>query len=172
MTPGLTGIEEQTNRRCPACHAIDRWREKTVDVSHVISGHEFVGAVSARECMSCGHVLHDRAAEDRLCLRIAALIVDSGLATGRAFRFMRKAIAMRASDLARLLQVAPETISRWETERRAVDPSSFALLAAIVRDRLEGRTAVLDGLERLVKPLELPRTTRVPAQLERHSTAA
>jgi DNA-binding transcriptional regulator YiaG len=151
---------------------MDRFRDKTVEVTHEISGHTFVGSVPARECMACGHVVIDTAAETRLCLRIASIIVDSGLSTGRAFRFMRKAIVMRAADLARLLQVAPETISRWETERRAVDPSSFALLAAIVRERLEGRTTVLDGLERLVKPLELPALTRVPAQLEKHPNAA
>ncbi|MGZ3416319.1 MAG: hypothetical protein ACXWUG_30230 [Polyangiales bacterium] len=167
----LTSLEQHVVRRCPACQGLDRWIDKTVDVTHQISGHEFVGAVPARECMACGNVLLDPRAQEHLCLRIASVIADSGLSTGRAFRFMRKAIAMRASDLARLLQVAPETISRWETERRAVDPSSFALLAAIARERLEGRNTVLAGLERLTAPATLPSRLRVE-EPERHSSAA
>jgi transcriptional regulator with XRE-family HTH domain len=73
---------------------------------------------------------------------------------------MRKALGLRAADLAGLLGVAAETVSRWETGQRDVDRGALALVGGLVVDRLEGSTATLDRLRALAKP---PRTAKTKA---------
>jgi hypothetical protein len=68
---------------------------------------------------------------------------------------------MRATDLAALLDVSAETISRWETEKRAVDRGALALVGNLVRDTLEGRTATLEQLRALREPRPLAKTIQL-----------
>lgn len=85
----------------------------------------------------------------------------AGEATGEVFKFIRKAVGMKASELAELLGVAAETISRWETGEREVDRGAFALLADIARERLEGRASTLGMLKALRAPRRLAKTVRL-----------
>jgi transcriptional regulator with XRE-family HTH domain len=61
-----------------------------------------------------------------------------GLRTGESFRFMRKAVGLRANELSEYLGVAPETISRWETGKWDPDKAAFAALAALVFHKHQG----------------------------------
>ncbi len=151
----------RSTRRCPHCQSAGRWVEKVLDASREVSGHRFVAPLPAKECSACSHAQFDVESERRFALAVARILADSGLATGEAFRFMRKAIGMRATELAELLDLAPETISRWETEKRAVDRGALALMGNLVRDRLDGRTTTLDGLRALRSPRKLGATVRV-----------
>ena len=45
---------------------------------------------------------------------------------------MRKSVPLSAVELASLLRVAPETISRWETGERAVDRAAWLVVRALV----------------------------------------
>ena len=40
--------------------------------------------------------------------------------TGKEIRFLRKALGMKATDLAHFLDVTPETVSRWENDRERI----------------------------------------------------
>lgn len=57
----------------------------------------------------------DLAELGRFELLAAAALARHGVCTSEAFKFIRKSLGMRATDLGAVLGVAPETISRWET---------------------------------------------------------
>ncbi len=94
----------------------------------------------------------------RFELRVAKELARAGVSSGEAFRFMRRSLALRAIDLAELLDVAPETVSRWETEKRAVHRGAYAIVASLVRERLDGREETLAALRALRRPRQLGET--------------
>jgi DNA-binding transcriptional regulator YiaG len=77
-------------------------------------------------------------------LDVAGELARHGEASSEAFGFMRRAMGVRAVDLAKLLDVTPETVSRWEHGRQPIDRGAAALLLAMVVDRVEGRTTTND----------------------------
>ena len=78
---------------------------------------------------------------------------------------MRKALGFNAADLASMLAVRAETISRWETGKTAVDRGAFAALAAMVTDQLTAGTTTRDVLHALMRPRRAPR--RITLDLRR-----
>ncbi|MGH7268807.1 MAG: helix-turn-helix domain-containing protein [Polyangiaceae bacterium] len=77
--------------------------------------------------------------------RRAAVVVLSDVADvgGAEIRFARKALGLTQARLASLLEVAPETVSRWETGTETMSRVSRLALLAVVRDA--------GSLERLAK---------------------
>ena len=68
-----------------------------------------------KRCSACGVILFDASEVDRQEREVAAGIVARGIRTGIEFKFVRKMADLRATDVADLLDVRPETVSRWET---------------------------------------------------------
>jgi transcriptional regulator with XRE-family HTH domain len=83
-----------------------------------------------------------------------------GLRDGGTFKFIRKALGLRASELGDLLDVSPETVSRWENSHRAAERSVWNTLADLVSDKLHGTKTTLD---RLTAPA--PRIPKQPVRL-------
>lgn len=126
-----------------------------------ISGITFTGEVAAMECVKCGE-LYTRLDELGVFeLAVAERLASLGIRTGASFKFMRKALGLRAIDLAELLNVAPETVSRWETG----DPEAhvFALVGSMVADRIEGRDATVKRLRAMYSTRRKPMKIRVRA---------
>jgi putative zinc finger/helix-turn-helix YgiT family protein len=111
-----------------------------------IDGREFSAGLPADECSRCGEIYVEGEALANFEKLVAGKLAQEGPASGEAFRFLRKAIALKAADLAALLGVTPETISRWENGQREVDMAAWATLAAIVVDSLRGQTLTIDRL--------------------------
>lgn len=65
-------------------------------------------------CSSCGETLFDVKEVERQELEAATLLVARGVRTGPEFKFIRKLAGLRANELAEMLDVRPETVSRWE----------------------------------------------------------
>ncbi len=147
--------------KCPHCATAGRFDDAMLEASREVSNHRFVATLPARICSACGQSIYEADAEQRFALAIARCIADSGLSTGDAFRFMRRAVGMRATELADLLDLAPETISRWETGKRGVDRGALAVVGNLVRDTIAGRTTTLDGLRSLRTPRALDATVAV-----------
>lgn len=147
-------------KRCNRCggHVV----AKTVEASREVAGHRFVAGLPARQCKACNEISYDAFVLERFDLHVANRLVESGVGTGSAFRFLRKALGFRALDLAELLDVSTETLSRWETEKRPVDRGALTVLAACVRDALAGRTETLDTM----RALRTPRTLGKRVQLD------
>jgi transcriptional regulator with XRE-family HTH domain len=147
--------------RCTDCDSVALLEEATAESWREIAGHRFVAVLPARRCGACEKVQFESAALRGFELRVAAILAEAGAGNGPAFRFMRKALGMRATELAQLLDVSAETISRWETEKRGVDRGALALLCGLVRDALAGRTHTLDQLRVLCEPRPLEEVVRL-----------
>ena len=138
---------------CAFCGA-DKVRKGDVPLVREVGGHVFSAVVTGLVCDGCGESLTDLRDGERFDLAVAELLSEAA-PTGESFRFLRKVAGLRARDLARMLGVTGDTISRWENGKHAVDRAAFFILGQIVRERREGRTAMLDLLTRaeLPKPL-------------------
>ena len=87
------------------------------------------GAVSRQMCPNCGEV--GVSIPDLPGLIAAAAVARVKMPwrlEADEIRFLRKACQLTAKDLADLLQVTPETVSRWENGKAPVGPSNEKLL--------------------------------------------
>lgn len=96
-------------------------------------------------------------------IAIALWLIEHGACSGDALRWIRKAIGMKANELAQNLGVTAETVSRWENAHMDVDPTAWVLLGAMVRDQAAGETRTVDAL-RLAR--ERPRLPDTAVRLE------
>ena len=146
--------------KCFKCKA-NRLAPVAVAERVMVGGHTFTGKVAARKCGRCGEVVLHGPALERFELLAAAKLAEAGEASGEAYKFMRKAAGLRGADLAALLAVAGETVSRWETGALPVERRAVALLGAIVMEAAAGRTSTLDRLRALEAPAKLPKVVKV-----------
>lgn len=110
--------------RCPSCKKSDTMRpwegaRKMMGVDVFTRG---------ARCSSCGETLFDDASVERQEIDAATALVARGIRTAAEFRFVRKVAGLLANDLAELLGVRPETVSRWERgEGEIPRAAAFAL---------------------------------------------
>ncbi|MBX3185815.1 MAG: hypothetical protein KF819_02325 [Labilithrix sp.] len=70
-------------------------------------------------------------------------------------------LQLKGTELAAMLGVAPETLSRWESEAMPLNPLAWVTVAAMVLDKLEGRAVTTKQLrasvggERSAIPIEV-----------------
>ncbi len=137
-------------KRCERCRGADlRDVEETVvvRVPAAAGGLEIlVSGVSAAKCAACGVSYLSGPDLERADLVAAAEAMRRGVREGPALRFARKALGLRATELADLLDVSAETVSRWENGHRLAERSVWNTLAGLVGDALEGSTATCDRL--------------------------
>lgn len=62
---------------------------------------------------------------------------------GTEIKFLRKAIELPAKRLAQLLDVTPETVSRWENDKAPISTSSEKLLRFLVATSLKEKAPIL-----------------------------
>jgi putative zinc finger/helix-turn-helix YgiT family protein len=86
------------------------------------------------KCPACGEdFVNSRelgAAEQAAAIEVLTNMKQS--CSGAAIRFARKSLGLRQEDLAQLLDVRTETVSRWEQQPK-VDRVSRLAVAALVR---------------------------------------
>jgi putative zinc finger/helix-turn-helix YgiT family protein len=99
-----------TAMRCPACRKIGTFR--AAKGTRELCGVEI--ATNIRRCSSCGEELHDLREVQRQEREVAEILVRRGVRTGREFMFVRKVAGYRATEIAAMFDVRPETVSRWE----------------------------------------------------------
>jgi DNA-binding transcriptional regulator YiaG len=126
-----------------------------VEIRREVAEHVFTTILIATVCQACGEEYTSSEDLGRLELTIARALLDAGEASGEVFKFARKAMGLRAADLARLLSVTPETVSRWETGVHPIDPMALAVLSLLARDASVGATATLDALKARADPKPL-----------------
>lgn len=138
---------------CASCGA-DKVRKGNVSLSREVGDRVFSTTIPGLVCDACDESVADLRDGERFDLAVADLLSEA-TPTGDSFRFLRKVAGMRAKDLARMLGVTGDTISRWENGKHAIDRAAFFVLGMVVREKREGRTAMLDLLTRgeLPRPL-------------------
>jgi len=144
-----------TMERCPVCGGASPMRADTCEERREIAGVLFSAPVACDACTICGEKFVGFEALARFELEAAAALALRGRRTGSALRFMRSALGYRSAELAGLLDVAPETFSRWETGDREPDARAFALVGSLATDRLNGGNHTLAMLRAMREPARI-----------------
>ena len=138
------------------------WSTRTEEVQ--VGKWTFTATLSATKCSACGESYINGGVLSRFELSAARKLAELGIREGTVFKFMRKALGMRAADLADLLSVTPETVSRWENDKNDVDLAAFVILGSLVADKLEGRTTTHDRLRAVHEPPK-PKSQPIPVDV-------
>jgi DNA-binding transcriptional regulator YiaG len=95
--------------QCPSCNRTDEFRpwEGALEMM----GIEV--AVRGSRC-ACGGTVFEASEIERQQGELAAALVARGIRTGPEFELVRKLAGLHATEVADILGVRPETISRWE----------------------------------------------------------
>ncbi len=115
-----------------------------------------VEGVRATRCEACGEVYTDGPDLGRAEVLAALEAVRAGLRDGPTLNWARRALGLRAADLADLLDVAPETVSRWENGHRSADRSVWNTLADLLANAVDGKTETLDLLRQKARLPKAP----------------
>ncbi len=135
--------------RCPSCKNEDTFR--SWKGTSVMMGVDV--AVRGQRCKACGETLYDDAEVERQELEVADALVARGIVSGAEFKLVRKAAGFRATEVAEMFAVRPETVSRWERNEVAVPRTAAYALGQlyehpkVTRQKLEAfeRSAELSG---------------------------
>jgi transcriptional regulator with XRE-family HTH domain len=136
-------------------------RGGTVMHHEKIAGRVFAAELPAQICSECNEALVGQDALEAFGHLAAKTLADSGEVTGETFRAMRIALGMNGRAVADELGVPPETISRWERGDRPVDRFAWLVLAAIVRDAVDGTDQTRAQLRALRDPPKVAKTIRL-----------
>jgi YgiT-type zinc finger domain-containing protein len=132
-----------------------------VEIRREVGEHVFIATVPGYRCDACGEVQFEGADLARFEREVAKTLAESGVASVEAFRWMRKALDLRAMDLAELLNVPPETITHWEAGRGTPDRAALALLGLMVMDHVRGNTVTLDSLRARAQAIPLAKRVEI-----------
>jgi len=150
----------KTSSSCTKCGAKEIGAT-TSPAERKIAGHTFKADLPATKCGACGEVLIDGPGFEAFDLSAALELARAGISAPEALRFMRGALGLRAADLADLLDLTPETVSRVENGRAPPDKRTVGLLAAMLEDRGAGSTRTVDQLRAQRYPHKLKGTVRL-----------
>jgi DNA-binding transcriptional regulator YiaG len=100
----------------------------------ILGGTEYRAPLRSHVCSKCGASYTDSPDAGRFERALALDIATRGTPSGPAFKCMRKALGLRAVDLAPLLDAGAETLSRWESADGFVPRLAWVVLARMVRE--------------------------------------
>jgi DNA-binding transcriptional regulator YiaG len=153
-------------KRCPNCKGteIRKVRERFVDEFPLADRRklQFVFEDFPQQvCASCGERSYDvkdlSAAEDAITRELVA----RGVRDAAVFKHFRRTLRLKATELADLLGVTAETISRWENGHNEPERAVWATLEQLVDDHYVGSETTLARLRALSdaripkRPIEL-----------------
>jgi putative zinc finger/helix-turn-helix YgiT family protein len=144
--------------KCPVCES-GKLSKGSDDLVCVVSGITFTAKAPAMLCDACNESIMEGEDLQRFEHGVARQLIDLGVHTGEAFRFVRKVQGLSAVALAELLDVTPSTLSRWENGEP--DANAFALLGGLFTDSVWGRTDTRDHLRALRSKERKPKAVKV-----------
>lgn len=104
-----------------------------------------VNSVQELTCEKCGakfEVIHDL---DSLSAAIAVgRVMSRTKLTGKEIKFLRKSLGLRAVELAPKIEVAAETLSRYEQGKAVMSPKTEKQLRILVAATLENKVPAMD----------------------------
>ncbi len=124
--------------QCPQCGSPDMVTSKKEDYHYTESGlnNVILKGITVHQCQKCGEQFPVIPRIIKLHGRIArALLAKPSVLTGEEFRFLRKEMRLKASELASIMGVHKVTVSRWETNAEPIGPSADRLLRYIYATR-------------------------------------
>lgn len=134
-------------RKCPSCDKPGTFRAWEGRIERY--GVEI--AARGKRCRACGETLFDLAEMKRQERAIAKELAARGVRTSSEFKLVRKVAGLRAVDVAAMLDVTPETVSRWERGTVEIPRAAAYVLGDLLdhpklaRERLDAFTRQVDG---------------------------
>lgn len=125
--------------QCPSCQkngTLRAWEGHVERYGIEIAAH-------GKRCRECDEMLFDLAEMKRQERAIAKELAARGVRTGSEFKLVRKVAGLRAIDIAAMLNVTPETVSRWERGTVEIPRAAAYVLGDLLehpklaRERLE-----------------------------------
>lgn len=135
--------------KCAVCKKGERV-PALIELTDTVDGHVFTASVHGEKCPECGEDFTPVTELERFELAVARAL-SAAPATGQAVRYMRKALGLKGVELAELLGVTPETVSRWEADKHPIDRGSWALLGLLAADRAAGTWTTENALKSAAK---------------------
>jgi len=146
-------------RTCAECGAALSRTHK--DQVRTVAGTTFLVRAPGFVCKACRALFMPGDVLERVDLEVASVLASKCGSSGETLRFVRKALALRGFELADLLGVTGETVSRWEHDQRPVDLSAWIIVGSLVLERAGHPTETLPRLLAMKKPSKLPATVRL-----------
>jgi len=155
-------MEEMRVSKCHTCGHV-RLHDGEAELTRVVCGRTFVGRVPAQVCPQCGEWVVTDSRVGQFEAAVARALVASGIDQGEAVRWLRTTAGLRGVDLAEMLGVVPETVSRWETGRTTIDRATLHPLGRLAIEAGEGCSDTAAALRAMGTPRKLPEIVRVDA---------
>lgn len=105
-----------------------------------------------------GFTLHEAVTFERRA--VLTVLYDGRHVDGAVMKYARKALGVKQADLAAYLDIAPETVSRWENDREPTQRATQLAVAALIDHALQ------QGLIALPPPSEQSRESPDGMHLE------
>jgi DNA-binding transcriptional regulator YiaG len=109
----------------------------------------FSGEIPARICEHCGAARHHIDDLVRFEHAVARRFLKEARPSGPGLAFARETARLQSQELARLLGVAPNSVSRWEHGRNPIDRATWATVLQLAREQLDGLSDTRESLEAL-----------------------
>lgn len=123
---------------------------KSIVVS--VAGHEFEITDVPYSMRENGEHVIGADVTDRIQWKIASEFARRGIVNGGTFKAIRKALGFKSVALAHLLDVTPETISRWESGALPMPRPAWLVVAAMLTDAMDGHSEIRRILEAASQP--------------------
>jgi DNA-binding XRE family transcriptional regulator len=122
--------------KCFNCGS-DRMTQQCMDLPVKVGEYAAANSVQVPVCQDCGEYSFSSSQIHDAELKAAiAVLVDKG-ASGAVFRSVRKILGLKQTELAALLDVSAETISRFECGKQVVQPATRLAVEALTRRVVE-----------------------------------
>lgn len=151
--------------RCVQCGA-EQLRPSTRTDTLTVGGRTFKAELPALECGNCGEGYIEGAAVEAFEDAVTRALVEVGASEPDALRWLRKRAKLRASELADLLGVRAETVSRWETGATEAPRAVAFTLGTLALASLYGQTSPLARI-RALGEVHPPETTPIVVDLRK-----
>jgi len=137
------------NKKCPTCGQVGTLTLRHTDATSCVGANRFVMEVPAWVCGVCDEAIFSSETLSAMERAVTRELIASGAQDPAALRWLRKAAELPGAELARLLGVAAETVSRWENGVQTPDRATVAVVAELALDALEGRIDTRSRLDRM-----------------------
>lgn len=137
--------------RCVECKH-EGLQEARETVTRTVAGHTFQAELDVLTCPSCDMTYYHADTVGAFDLQVAAWLAEHGVGGSEAFQFMRRVLGIKGAELAGLLDITPETLSRWGKGHRPPDTKALSILGSMILDRAEGHDRTLQRLRSLQAP--------------------
>jgi hypothetical protein len=133
-----------TKYTCPKCST--PMREAVISKEYPIAGVAFAVTMPGHVCPVDDSWIVSNEVSQEIDRKAVRAIATHGPATGRTLKYLHAFLQLKGTELAALIGVQPETLSRWESEAQPLAQLAWVTVAAMVLDKLEGRATTTKQL--------------------------